>query len=212
MWLKVARAGAWVSLMRVSFFVGVRDRRHHRCANVPVHCGTSGRATLSNSQQCAPVAAHHRIMLIRPFRAEDEDTVIGLWHACGLTRPWNDPRRDIARKLTEQPELFLVGEFEGLPVASAMVGFDGHRGWVYYLAVQPGLQGKGYGRMLMAHAEQLLIERGCPKINLLVRAGNRAVIDFYDKLGYAPDEAVSLGKRLIPDLQPPGQTSNKETT
>lgn len=139
-------------------------------------------------------------MLIRPFRAADEDPIIALWHLCGLTRPWNDPHRDIARKLTEQPELFLVGELGGQPVASAMVGFDGHRGWVYYLAIHPELQGKGYGRMMMAHAEQLLVERGCPKINLLVRAGNRAVIDFYDKLGYAPDEAVSLGKRLIPDI------------
>ncbi|EON17368.1 hypothetical protein ASL20_22895 [Cupriavidus necator] len=139
-------------------------------------------------------------MLIRPFRPEDQSCVIALWQACGLTRPWNDPQRDIARKLTEQPELFLVGDIDGRPVATAMVGFDGHRGWVYYLAVQPDLQAKGYGRMLMAHAEQLLIERGCPKINLLVRAGNRAVIDFYDKLGYAPDEVVSLGKRLIPDI------------
>ena len=139
-------------------------------------------------------------MLIRPCRHEDEAQIVALWQACGLTRPWNDPHRDIARKLTEQPELFLVGEVSGQPVASAMVGFDGHRGWVYYLAVHPALQGKGYGRMLMAHAEQLLIERGCPKINLLVRAGNRAVIDFYDKLGYAPDEVVSLGKRLITDI------------
>lgn len=136
-------------------------------------------------------------MLIRPFRHEDEAQIVALWQACGLTRPWNEPHRDIARKLTEQPELFLVS---GQPVASAMVRFDGHRGWVYYLAVHPAPQGKGYGRMLMAHAEQLLIERGCPKINLLVRAGNRAVIDFYDKLGYAPDEVVSLGKRLIADI------------
>jgi ribosomal protein S18 acetylase RimI-like enzyme len=138
-------------------------------------------------------------MLIRSFREEDTESIVALWQACGLTRPWNDPYRDIARKLTAQPELFLVGEVGGEAMASAMVGFDGHRGWVYYVAVHPAHQGKGYGRMLMAHAEQLLIERGCPKINLLVRAGNNAVIDFYDKLGYAPDAAISLGKRLIPD-------------
>jgi len=138
-------------------------------------------------------------MQIRPFRQEDAESIVALWQACGLTRPWNDPYRDIARKLTEQPELFLVGEIARQPVASAMVGFDGHRGWVYYLAVHPEHQGHGYGRMLMDHAERLLAERGCPKINLLVRQGNDAVIDFYNKLGYAPDAVVSLGKRLIPD-------------
>ncbi|AOY92427.1 GNAT family acetyltransferase [Cupriavidus sp. USMAA2-4] len=139
-------------------------------------------------------------MLIRSYRPADEADIIALWQACGLTRPWNDPKKDIARKLTEQPELFLVGEDGGRPVASAMVGFDGHRGWVYYLAVDPAQQRLGWGRALMARAEQLLVERGCPKINLLVRKGNDAVLGFYDSLGYAQDEAVSLGKRLIPDL------------
>ncbi|CAG2148500.1 Acetyltransferase YpeA [compost metagenome] len=138
-------------------------------------------------------------MQIRPFRPADESAVVALWQACGLTRPWNDPHRDIARKLTEQPELFLVGEADGRLVASAMIGFDGHRGWVYYLAVAPACQGRGYGRMLMARAEALLIERGCPKINLQVREGNDAVMAFYAKLGYGRDAAVSLGKRLIPD-------------
>ena len=138
-------------------------------------------------------------MQIRPFRPADESAVVALWQACGLTRPWNDPHRDIARKLTEQPELFLVGEVDGHVVATAMIGFDGHRGWVYYLAVAPACQGRGYGRMLMARAEALLIERGCPKINLLVREANDAVMAFYAKLGYGRDAAVSLGKRLIPD-------------
>ncbi|MGO4812961.1 GNAT family acetyltransferase [Cupriavidus sp. 2MCAB6] len=139
-------------------------------------------------------------MQIRPYLAADEAAIIDLWQTCGLTRPWNDPKKDIARKLTEQPELFLVGEVDGQPVASAMVGFDGHRGWVYYLAVHPDYQRRDHGRRLMAHAEQLLIERGCPKINLLVRTGNSRVIDFYRSLGYAQDDAVSLGKRLIPDI------------
>ena len=138
-------------------------------------------------------------MQIRPYRPADESTVVALWQACGLTRPWNDPHRDIARKLTEQPELFLVGEVDAHVVATAMIGFDGHRGWVYYLAVAPACQGRGYGRMLMARAEALLIERGCPKINLLVREANDAVMAFYAKLGYGRDAAVSLGKRLIPD-------------
>ncbi|SDP66578.1 Ribosomal protein S18 acetylase RimI [Ralstonia sp. 25mfcol4.1] len=138
-------------------------------------------------------------MQLRPYRPADESAVVDLWKACGLTRPWNDPHKDIARKLTTQPELFRVGEVDGLLVATAMIGYDGHRGWVYYLAVHPGFQGRGYGRMLMAHAEALLIERGCPKINLLVRDTNDAVLAFYDRLGYGRDAAVSLGKRLIPD-------------
>ena len=138
-------------------------------------------------------------MHFRPYRPADESTVVDLWKACGLTRPWNDPHKDIARKMTAQPELFQVGEVDGRLVATAMIGYDGHRGWVYYLAVHPEFQGRGYGRMLMARAEALLIERGCPKINLLVRETNDAVLAFYDRLGYGRDAAVSLGKRLIPD-------------
>jgi ribosomal protein S18 acetylase RimI-like enzyme len=138
-------------------------------------------------------------MEIRPYRPADEDAVVALWHECGLTRPWNDPHKDIARKLTEQPELFLVGTVDSRLVASAMVGFDGHRGWVYYLAVATAHRQLAHGRALMQEAERLLIERGCPKINLLVRSTNTGVIDFYKRLGYAQDEAVSLGKRLIPD-------------
>jgi ribosomal protein S18 acetylase RimI-like enzyme len=136
---------------------------------------------------------------IRPFGRDDTAAVVALWQACGLTRPWNDPYKDIERKLTEQPELFLVAEREGQVLGSAMIGFDGHRGWVYYLAVAPGHQRTRLGRRLMERAEQLLIERGCPKINLLVRSTNAGVLAFYEKLGYARDEAVPLGKRLIPD-------------
>ncbi|XAH25662.1 GNAT family acetyltransferase [Xylophilus sp. GW821-FHT01B05] len=137
---------------------------------------------------------------LRPYAPADEAAVVALWQACGLVRPWNDPHKDIARKLTEQPELFLTAVEGEVLVGTAMVGFDGHRGWVYYLAVAPGRQRLSIGRRLMAEAERLLIERGCPKINLQVRTGNTAVLDFYRRLGYAQDEAVSLGKRLIPDL------------
>jgi ribosomal protein S18 acetylase RimI-like enzyme len=139
-------------------------------------------------------------MKIRAYETPDEQAVIALWQECGLTRPWNDPRRDIARKLTEQPELFLVGTHEGAVVATAMVGFDGHRGWVYYLAVAPKHRGKSFGRALMQEAERLLIERGCPKLNLQVRASNTQAVEFYRKLGYAQDEVVSFGRRLIPDV------------
>ncbi|MCU1414462.1 MAG: acetyltransferase [Microbacteriaceae bacterium] len=138
-------------------------------------------------------------MDIRPFRTEDTEQVVALWTASGLVRPWNDPRRDIERKLTGQPELFLVGEFDGAIVATAMAGYDGHRGWVHYLAVDPGRRREGLGRQLMAAVETLLIERGCPKLNLQVRSDNAAVLGFYRGLGYGEDQVVSMGKRLILD-------------
>lgn len=143
-------------------------------------------------------------MRIRAYEAGDEAAVVALWNDCGLVRPWNDPHKDIARKLTVQPEMFLVAtvQEEGIDrlVATAMVGYDGHRGWVNYLAVTPGRQRLALGRRLMAEAEAMLLVRGCPKINLQVRTTNAGVIAFYKKLGYAQDDAVSLGKRLIPDL------------
>jgi len=138
-------------------------------------------------------------LLIRPFAPADEERVVQLWHDCGLTRPWNDPHRDIARKLTEQPELFLVGTVDGRVVATVMAGFDGHRGWVNYLAVDPSLQRRNYGRALMEEVERLLLARGCPKLNLQVRADNTGVIDFYRRLGYVEEALVSMGKRLIRD-------------
>lgn len=141
-------------------------------------------------------------MKIRTFQPGDEAAVIALWQACGLTRPWNDPRADIARKLTEQPELFVVGTVGTTLVATAMIGFDGHRGWVYYLAVSPVHRRRSYGRALMQEAERLLIEHGCPKLNLLVRSSNTAAIEFYRKLEYVQDDVVSLGKRLIHDQAP----------
>lgn len=137
--------------------------------------------------------------LVRPFADDDEDAVVALWTAAGLTRPWNDPHRDIARKKQVQRELFLVAEDDGAVVGTAMAGYDGHRGWVYYLAVTPDRQGGGLGRTLMAAAEARLLELGCPKVNVQIRSGNEAVAAFYDRLGYTPDAATSLGKRLIPD-------------
>jgi len=138
-------------------------------------------------------------MLLRAYAPADEAAVVELWRLCGLTREWNDPRRDIERKLTTQPELFLVGEIEKRIVASAMAGYDGHRGWVNYLAVSPEARGKGYGRLLMRYIEEALRARGCPKVNIQVRTGNEGVLAFYRKIGYAVEERVSLGKRLIPD-------------
>ena len=138
-------------------------------------------------------------MRIRPYAAGDETAVIELWEKCRLTRPWNDPRKDIARKLAVQPELFLVGMLGEAIVATAMAGYEGHRGWVNYLAVSPEHQRRGLGKTLMRDVEKRLMERGCPKLNVQVRAANSEALQFYRRLGYAQDEAVALGKRLIPD-------------
>ncbi|MEJ6667204.1 MAG: GNAT family acetyltransferase [Alcaligenes aquatilis] len=139
-------------------------------------------------------------MKIRPYQTQDELAVVALWENCGLIRPWNDPYKDIARKLTEQPELFLVGTETDKVIATAMIGFDGHRGWVYYLAVDPEFRQMSYGKALMREAERLLIARGCQKVNLLIRSTNKQVIDFYLSLGYVQDDVISLGRRIIEDL------------
>ena len=136
---------------------------------------------------------------IRPFQPADEPAVIALWAECKLTRPWNDPHKDIARKLAVQPELFLVGTVDDAVMASVMAGYEGHRGWVNYLAVAPRFRSQGHARALMQHVEALLLQRGCPKVSLMVRSSNREALEFYRHLGYAQDESISLGKRLIAD-------------
>lgn len=141
-------------------------------------------------------------VLIRRFERTELDAVVALWRACGLVRPQNDPVRDIERKLLVQPQLFLVGTMDAAVVASVMAGYDGHRGWVNYLAVSPAHQRRGIARQLMARVEQELLAIGCPKINLQVRDGNDEAIGFYAALGYAVDPVASLGKRLIPDKLP----------
>lgn len=138
-------------------------------------------------------------MHIRPFERRDTNAVVALWQARGLTRPWNDPLKDIERKLAVQPELFLVGEFDDEVIATAMGGYDGHRGSVYYLASARQHAGKGYGAALLAELERRLTAMGCPKLNLLVRGENEAVLKFYDRLGYERHDSLSLGRRLIPD-------------
>lgn len=138
-------------------------------------------------------------MHIRKFAESDRQSVLELWKACDVLRPWNDPDRDIDRKLQFQPELFFVGIVNSQVVASAMAGYDGHRGSVFYLAVHPEVQGLGYGQYLMTHIETVLANLGCPKLNIVVRSKNGAVLGFYRNLFYATDDVVSLGKRLIPD-------------
>ena len=137
--------------------------------------------------------------ILRPFRFTDQDRVVALWRECDLLRPWNDPRKDIARKLCVNPEWFLVADQGGRIVGTVMAGYEGHRGWINYLAVEPALQRGGIGRALMARAEELLRDAGCPKINLMIRRGNAGVMAFYERLGFVADDVVSLGKRLEHD-------------
>jgi len=136
---------------------------------------------------------------IRPFAPADEAAVIALWRKCDLLRPQNDPKKDIARKLKVNPEWFLVAVAAGRIVGVVMAGYEGHRGWINYLGVEPGLRRGGLGCRLMTEAEERLRAAGCPKINLMVRADNAAVIAFYERLGFSRDNVVSLGKRLVVD-------------
>ena len=136
---------------------------------------------------------------IRPYQASDNEAVIGLWTICALISPFNDPQKDIARKLKVAPDLFLVAELEGKLVGTAMVGYEGHRGWINYLAVAPGRQRTGIGRLLMEHAEGKLRALGCPKINLQMRKDNFEAEKFYTSIGYKEDAVRSFGKRLVRD-------------
>ncbi|WP_415907797.1 GNAT family acetyltransferase [Oleiharenicola sp. Vm1] len=138
-------------------------------------------------------------IVIRPFNAADTVAVVELWRACGLTRPQNDPHKDIARKLQVNPEWFLVAARGNEIVGTVMAGYEGHRGWINYLGVAPALQRGGLGRRLMTEAEARLRAAGCPKINLQVRPDNTVAIAFYERIGFAVEGAISLGKRLERD-------------
>ncbi|ATY34100.1 GNAT family acetyltransferase [Sphingomonas psychrotolerans] len=134
--------------------------------------------------------------LIEPATSQDATAVVALWRACDLTRPWNDPDRDFALALGGASSVVLVARgAEGLE-GSVMAGFDGHRGWVYYLAVCPDCRGAGLGRALMAAAEDWLRARGAPKLQLMVRADNHAALGFYEKLGLEWQQVVTLGRFL----------------
>ena len=138
-------------------------------------------------------------IVVRDFVSEDTDAVIALWGGCDLLRPWNDPHKDIARKLTDRNGAFWVATMGDDVIASVMVGYDGHRGSVNYLAVAPDFQRTGVGARLMQQAEAFLVALGCPKVSFCVRKDNADVLAFYDGLGYAVDDVHFLGKRLIPD-------------
>lgn len=136
---------------------------------------------------------------IRSFEVADTDAVIALWQDAGLTRPWNDPRRDIERARAEQPELLLVAMRDDAVIGTVMAGYDGHRGWLYYLAVATGSRHDGIGKSLVVEAERRLRALGCPKVQLMVRPDNDRVRGFYHALGYEPFEVWATGKRLIAD-------------
>ena len=137
---------------------------------------------------------------IRDFSVSDTERVVALWNRCGLTRPWNDPYKDISRKMSDNNGAFWVADHAEVVVASVMIGYDGHRGSINYLAVVPEYQRSGLGAELMRRAEHFLIERGCPKVSFCVRRNNEAVLAFYQELGYEIDDIHFLGKRLISDV------------
>jgi ribosomal protein S18 acetylase RimI-like enzyme len=138
-------------------------------------------------------------LTIRPYRPDDETAVIDLWTACHLVVAHNDPRKDIQRKLRVNPDWFLIGELDGTLIATCMVGYEGHRGWINYLAVAPHLQRRRLASRLMDEAEKILRKAGCPKINLQIRSTNLQVIQSYESLGFKIDPVTSMGKRLEAD-------------
>lgn len=139
------------------------------------------------------------MVTIRPYQETDEAGAIRLWQkAFSKSPPTDPPTLDIHRKLAVQPDLFLVAEMNSEVIGTAMGGYDGHRGWVYYVAVRPDLSRQGLGRRLMTDLEERLRRLGCVKINLQVLASNKAACMFYERLGYGVEERVSMGKRLSP--------------
>ncbi len=124
------------------------------------------------------------------------DDAVDLWRVTGLTRPWNDPEADLRRALEGSASTVLAGTDQGVLLATAMVGHDGHRAWVYYLSVAPAEQRRGRGRKMMTACEEWARARGVPKIQLMVRSGNSGVIAFYESLGYADAQVAVLGRRL----------------
>jgi ribosomal protein S18 acetylase RimI-like enzyme len=138
-------------------------------------------------------------MNVRPFERSDGDSVADLWREVFPDAPpWNDPPRDIERKLAVQPELFLVACESGRIVGTVMGGYDGHRGWVYYVAVSPAHRRRGVGAALMRSIEAALRDRGCHKLNLQVHVANPGAVEFYRRLGYRVEERVSMSKHLVP--------------
>lgn len=138
-------------------------------------------------------------MIIRPFQSLDHGEVLALWQCCALVVPQNDPSKDIARKMRQDPEGFLIGAVDGRVIGTIMGGYDGHRGWINYLAVHPNYRSAGIGKRLVHAVELRLRQLGCPKINLQVRSTNAQVVAFYQAVGFAQEPVISMGKRLEQD-------------
>lgn len=137
---------------------------------------------------------------IRPYQEADITNVVNLWEQCGLIVPHNDPHKDIARKIQYQPDLFLIAQLNWQLIGTVMAGYEGHRGWLNYLAVDPEHQRKGYGRLLVEAAEHRLHELGCPKVNLQIRGNNKQALAFYRAIGYVTEDRIGMGKRMeLPD-------------
>ena len=134
-------------------------------------------------------------MEIIALDATAAEAAVALWQACGLTRPWNDPYSDFQRAVDGDSSVVL-GAYDDELIGTAMVGVDGHRGWVYYVASAPDRRGEGIGRALMAAAEDWVESRGMPKIQLMVRRSNTTVVDFYAALGYEEQDCIVLGRRF----------------
>ena len=143
----------------------------------------------------------HDALEIRSFRQEDEVPLIKLWEKCKLVVAWNDPSKDIRRKVQLDPGGFLLSLHDNSLIASVMAGYEGHRGWINYLAVDPEYRRKGLGKTMMKAAETYLEQFECPKINLQIRAKNHQVIEFYKSIGFLQEDVINMGKRLIPDLK-----------
>jgi hypothetical protein len=136
------------------------------------------------------------LMEVSPLPVELIETAVELWHRVGLTRPWNDPLEDLRRAMDGPASAVLAGLDDQALLATALVGHDGHRGWVYYVAVRPESQRNGHGRQMMRACERWLAERGIPKVNLMVRADNATTHDFYAAIGYGKDDVMVLSRRL----------------
>ena len=145
-------------------------------------------------------------MLVRPYLDSDHDSVVSLWNECGLVVPWNNPDHEIMLKRQVQDDLFLVGEYGQEVVATAMAGYDGHRGWLYLIGVQPRFQGRGFGRQIVEEAVRRLSALGCRKVNLQIRESNLQVRSFYERLGFQNDNVIGMGLRLqTPGNKPPSE-------
>lgn len=144
---------------------------------------------------------HTRDVEIRDLRPHEAERAVELWTQCGLTRPWNDPHADLIRALATPSSTVLAAVELDKLIGTAMVGHDGHRGWVYYLAVSPERRRNGVGRQLMVVSEAWLRDQGAPKIQLLVRQDNAEVVDFYAALGYTDQGTITLGRFLDPELE-----------